>query len=143
MKKSIKSNDEFISLMKEWQKLEDASVASADEMIKNTKNPIIKMTMEMIRSDSQKHKILQQMLIDSMTKEAVHLTSDELAPLSAMLNKHMEAEAKSLALADSALENSKNFITRYILSYLIADETKHHALINKLNELKRATIFVT
>jgi len=143
MKKSAVSSNELLSLISEWQKLEDLTIKSADETISKTKNSLVKMTMEMIKNDSQKHKIMQQMLIDNLTKEAIHLTSDELAPLSAMLNKHMEEEARSLALADAALEKSQDFITRYILSYLIADETKHHALLNKLNELKRATVFVT
>jgi rubrerythrin len=39
--------------------------------------------------------------------------------------------------------NSELFATRYVLSYLIADEQKHHNLLSKLNELKRATVFVT
>lgn len=143
MKKAAENTEEFLTLMKEWQVLEDQTIASADELLKKTNNPLITMTMEMIRNDSEKHKAMQQMIIDNLTKEAVHLTPDELAPLSDMLNKHMEAEAKALSLADAALEKSELFITRYILSYLIADEAKHHSLINKLNELKRATVFVT
>lgn len=142
-KKPVEESEEFLNLIREWQALEDKTIASAEELIKNTNNPLVKMTMEMIRHDSEKHKVMQQMIIDSITKEAIHLSPEELAPLSDMLNKHMEAEAKSLSLADAALEKSELFVTRYILSYLIADETKHHSLINKLNELKRATIFVT
>lgn len=143
MKKPAGSSNDLISILSEWQKLEDKTIKSADETMGKTKNSLVKMTMEMIKNDSQKHKVMQQMLIDNLTKEAIHLNSDDLAPLSAMLNKHMEEEARSLALADAALEKSHDFITRYILSYLIADETKHHALLNKLNELKRATVFVT
>lgn len=143
MKRPVEESEEFLNLIREWQALEDKTIQSAEMLINNTNNPLVKMTMEMIRHDSEKHKVMQQMIIDSLTKEAVHLSPDELAPLSDLLNKHLEAEAKSLSLADAALEKSELFITRYILSYLIADETKHHNLINKLNELKRATIFVT
>jgi hypothetical protein len=86
---------------------------------------------------------MQQTLIDSLTKKPLLLTPDDLASLSDGLNKHLAAEAKTLELADQALQNSELFVTRYILSYLIADEQKHHALLAKLNELKRATVFVT
>jgi hypothetical protein len=55
----------------------------------------------------------------------------------------MQAEAKSLELADAALRQSELFVTRFILSMLIADETKHHKILGNLNELKRATILVT
>lgn len=143
MKKTAENSEEFLKLIKDWYALEDKTIASAEELISKTNNPLVKMTMEMIKHDSEKHKVMQQMIIDNITKETVHLSPDELAPLSNLLNNHMEAEAKSLSLADAALEKSELFITRYILSYLIADETKHHNLINKLNELKRATIFVT
>jgi hypothetical protein len=143
MNKPIENSEEFLNLIKEWQALEDKTIASAEELLGKTNNPLVKMTMEMIKHDSEKHKVMQQMLIDNITKESIHLSPDELAPLSDMLNRHMEAEERSISLADAALEKSELFITRYILSYLIADETKHHSLINKLNELKRATIFVT
>ena len=130
-------------MLKEWQKLEDETIKHADASMKKSKNKLVKMTMEMIKNDSQKHRIMQQLLIDSLTKEPFLLTPDDLASISDGLNKHLAAEAKTLELADKALQNSELFITRYILSYLIADEHKHHALLSKLNELKRATVFVT
>jgi len=142
-KSGEKSSARFLNTIKEWQKLEDETIEFSSSMMKKTKNPIIRMTMEMIKNDSQKHKAMQQLLIDSITKEAVHLNPDELAMLSDDLNKHMAAEAESLRLADEALRNSDSFITRYILSYLIADETKHHNMLSRLNDLKRATVFVT
>lgn len=143
MKKSAENTEKIITLMKDWQVLEDQTIAHANEILGKSPNQIIKMTMEMIRNDSEKHKILQQVVIDHLTKEPVRLTPEHLMPLSDMLGRHMEAEARSLILADKAVENSGDFITSYILSYLIADETKHHSLLNKLNELKRATVFVT
>ena len=141
MKKQAAENSrEFLKLIKEWQALEDTTIASASAMLKKTKNPIVKMTMELIKKDSEKHKIIQQMIIDSLTKEAVHLNPDELNAVSDMLNKHMEAEAESLCLAEEALKNSELFTTKYLLSYLIADESKHHGLMCQLNDLKRAAI---
>jgi len=133
----------LIKVLKDWQKLEDESISHAEATIKKTKNKLVKMTMEMIKNDSQKHRAMQQLLIDSLTKESLVLAPEDLGSLSENLNKHLAAEAKTLELADKALQNSELFVTRYILSYLIADEQKHHALLTKLNELKRATVFVT
>ncbi|MDA8174183.1 MAG: hypothetical protein M0018_06295 [Nitrospiraceae bacterium] len=142
-KKATEQSKEFIQLLKDWMKTEDQTIKYSDEMLKKTKNKLVKMTMEMIRSDSQKHKAMQQMLIDSLTKEPFILAPDDLAGISDQLNRHLAYEAKSLELADEALMNSELFVTQYILSYLIADEQKHHNLLAKLNELKRATVFVT
>lgn len=142
-KKPADVSKKLIKVLKDWQKLEDESIAHADATMKKTKNRLVKMTMEMIKHDSQKHRAMQQLLIDSLTKESLILAPDDLASLSDCLNKHLAAEAKTLELADQALQNSELFVTRYILSYLIADEQKHHSLLSKLNELKRATVFVT
>ncbi len=139
-KQPIENSKEFLDLIEKWKDLEDRAIASAGELIGKTKNPLVRMTMELIRHDSEKHKLVQQMIIDNLTKEAVHIDPDELIALSDMLNKHVEAENDSLCLADAALEKSELFVTRFLLSYLIADETKHHGLINQLNDLKRATI---
>ncbi len=142
-KKPIESSEKFLNVIKEWQKLEDETIKHSDDLMKRTDNRLVKMTMEMIKHDSEKHKVMQQMLIDSLTKEPFKLSPDDLEQISERLNRHLAAEAKSLELADKALKNCELFVTRYILSYLIADEQKHHNLLGKLNELKRATVFVT
>lgn len=142
-KKPVELSKEFLGIIKEWQRLEDDTIRFSDELLKKTKNRLIRMTMEMIKSDSQKHKAMQQMLIDSVTKEPFILSPDDLNSLGSGLNKHITAEAKSLQLAEEALEHSELFVTRYVLSYLIADEHKHHNLLTRLEDLKRATVFVT
>jgi len=142
-KKAVELTKEFLKIIKEWQQLEDETIRHSEELMKKTKNKLIRMTMEMIKHDSQKHKAMQQMLIDSITKEPFILTPDDLNALGNGLNKHLAAEAKSLQLADEALQNSELFVTRYVLSYLIADEQKHHNLLSRLDDLKRATVFVT
>ncbi len=144
MKKSIEASEEFLSIIREWQALEEKTIASADELMKKGKNPLVSMTMEMIKHDSGKHKVMLKMIVDNLTKEAVHLSPDELAPVSALLSRHMEVEAKSIALANDALQKSDRMFTRYVLSALLDDETKHHSQLHTLNEeLKKSTIFVS
>jgi len=140
MKKPAENSEEFLKLIKDWQALEDKTINIAAEMMGKTKNPLVQMTMELIKHDSEKHKLVQQMIIDSLSKDALHISPDELETLSDILNRHTEAEMKSLCLADEAYEKSELFATRFLLSYLIADETKHHGLLNQLNDLKRASI---
>jgi hypothetical protein len=144
MKKSAESSEEFLSIIKEWIVLEDKTIASADELIDKANNPFVKMRMEMVKHDSGKHKEMLQWIIDNLTKEAVHLTPDEIMPLSALLHEHLEVEAKSIVLAKNALKKSGLPIVRYILSALLDDETKHHEQIIMLNdEIKKAILSVT
>ena len=142
-KTSSEDTDMLVAALEDWMALEDETIKQAEATLKKSKNKLVKMTMEMIKNDSQKHKAMQKLLADSLTKEALTLTPDDLIDLSDDLNKHLAAEAKTLEIADAALNKSKLFVTRYILSYLIADEQKHHALLAKLNELKRAAMFVS
>ncbi len=144
MKKSEESSEEFLSIIKEWIVLEDETIASANELIGKSNNPFVKMRMEMVKHDSGKHKEMLQWIIDNLTKEAAHLTPDEIMPLSALLNMHLEVESKSIVLANNALKKSRLPIVRYILSALLDDETKHHAQIIMLNdEIKKAIFSVT
>ncbi|MGO9612639.1 MAG: hypothetical protein ACLPX5_06360 [Dissulfurispiraceae bacterium] len=141
MKNLVANSKQFLSIIRRWQKLEDGTIKSAEGMINKTTNPFVRTTMEMIKHDSEKHKIVLQAIIDAATKEAPHLRPDELASLAAMLYKHMEIEAQSIQLAAEAFKNSKLFVTGYFLSALLEDETKHHRMITQLtDELKKASI---
>lgn len=141
MKKSTHSSREFLSLIRRWQKLEDTTIKNAQALINKTSSSLVKTTMEMIKHDSEKHKVVLQAIIDSITKEAAYLSPDELASLAGMLNKHLEIEANSVALASEAFKDCKLFATSYLLSALLDDETKHHRMIVQLtDDLKRASI---
>ncbi len=142
-KKAAELSREFLQIITKWQSLEDDTIRHADTLMGKTDNKLIKMTMAMIKHDSQKHKEMQQMLIDSVTKEPFILSPDDLNALGSGLNQHLAAEAQSLQLAQEALKNSELFVTRYVLAYLIADEQKHHELLTRLEDLKKATVFVT
>jgi hypothetical protein len=133
------SSEEFLNLIQHWQKLEDKAIGSADSMLK-TSNPFFRVIMESLKHDSEKCKLIQQMIIDSIAKGAIKINPDELKEISDMLNNHMEVEAESLRLAHTALAKSELVFTRFLLSYLIADKDKHHDLIERLNDLKGATI---
>ena len=141
----IEMSESFINTIREWQKLEDETVRISRETMTKSDNAIVRMLMEMIRHDSEKHKVMLRLLEEGLTKQQLYLSPDELAPLSDMLHKHIEAESNSVRIAQHALEQSELFITRYVLTMLLADEAKHHRLLGDLNEimLKRATIFVT
>jgi hypothetical protein len=144
MEKAREGSGEFLKLIQEWIELEDRTIASADELIRKANNSFVKMRMEMIKHDSGKHKVMLQWIIDNLTKEAIHLTPDEVVPLSALLFKHLEVEAKSITLANNALKKSRLPMERYILTALLDDETKHHVQIIMLNdEIKKATLSVS
>ncbi len=134
---------DLIKAMESWMESEEVTIEDARTMKKETDNPFVKMTMEMLIHDAEKHKIIQQMVIDSLTKESVHLTPEELAPLEKVLNRHILEESENLTKAIGAIDKTEPRIIRYLLSYLSADEAGHRELVARLNELKLATVLIS
>jgi MoxR-like ATPase len=133
------TNDKLVGHFREWQNLENDTRAIAEDLQKKTSNPFIQMIMEVIKRDSEKHKVMQQFIIDALTKEAVHLSPEELIPLSEILDKHIKAEAEAMALANAcAVEESKDFFVDFIVEALMEDEAKHHSMLRTLDHIKGA-----
>ncbi len=136
MAKQKELNEKLVETLKRWQKVEDDSVKSTSEIITKTKNPVVKQIMEIIRQDSAMHKKVQQLIIDSFEKEALHLSPDELGDVWSMVEKHIELEKETVRLAEESRKNSKSFFVRYLLGYLMTDEQKHNDILQQMEDIK-------
>lgn len=132
----------LVSGMQRWQRIEDASVSSTGQIIEKTKNPVIRLVMEIIQRDSQMHHRVQGMIADSLSVQtrAIGLSPDELGEVWSMIEKHIEIEKKTVEMAKEALEalkGKKLVVQEYLLNYLLTDENKHNELLEQLNTIKR------
>ena len=132
------TEEKLLHLIEDWYKLEDQTIGFAEDLKKKSDNPFIKVIMEIIKHDSQKHKIMQQFVIDALTKEAVHLAPQDLIPLADILEKHIQAEAKSMGMANACSTVSRNYFVDFIVSALTDDEIKHHNMLKSLDHIKSA-----
>jgi len=128
---------ELVTVLKNCQAIETATVAHTTEVIAKTKNPLIQLVMEIIRRDSQMHHRVQQVLLDSLEREAFTLTPEELGEIWDMVEKHADMEKQTIQLAEMALKNCRLFVQRHLLTYLIEDEKKHDRLLGQLEDFKR------
>ncbi|HZP02676.1 MAG TPA: hypothetical protein VFD30_20665 [Terriglobia bacterium] len=128
---------ELLSTLRKWQEIEDASVTACSAIIEKTQNPLIRVVMEIIRQDSITHKKVQQVMIDSLEKEAISLTPEELGAIWESIERHAEMEKETIALAEKARRNCRLFVLRHLLTYLIEDEQKHDRLLAQLEDFKR------
>ena len=135
---SKREEEKLVRHFKDWQKLENETLSLAEKLQKKSDNSFINVIMEIIKRDSEKHKIMQQFVIDTLTKEAVHLSPQELIPLAEVLEKHIQAEAKSMGLANTCATESKNFFVDFIVSSLIEDEVNHHNMLKTLDQIRGA-----
>ena len=131
---------ETIANMKNWQKVENESIASTGEVMLKTGNPIIRLAMEIIQRDSQMHHWIQGWIADSLEYKTVSLSPDELAKVSDMINRHIQIENKMIERAEqllAAVENKGMLVQQYFLNYLLDDERKHSRLLESLQILAR------
>ena len=132
--------EEIVANMRKWQKVEDASVVQTSEIISKTKNPIIRMVMEIIRADSERHYRVQELIAQSLESSTVSLTPEEISDVWDMIQKHIDMEAKADAMAKeslASLKGKKMVVQEYLLSYLVMDEEKHDKLLDNLEMIKK------
>jgi hypothetical protein len=132
--------DALVSALKAWQRIETRSMAQSAAIVERTRNPVIRMVMEIVQHDSALHHQVQQFIIDSMETRAVSLTVEDLEHVWTALEDHIAAERKTGALvaaARAALAGTKSPVQQLLLSYLANDEEKHDQLLEDLALLKQ------
>jgi len=129
--------ENLVSIMKTWQKIEDASVKNTTEIIKKSENPLVHLIMEIIRQDSVMHRRVQQLIIDHFESKPITMDPDELIGFWDMIEEHDAIEKKTIKLAEEALENTSSPIAAYMLEYLLTDEKKHDKLLEELEKIKK------
>jgi hypothetical protein len=130
---------QIISDMRQMQKVENASVASTGRIIEKTKNPIVRLAMEIIQRDSKMHYQVQDFIADSLGEKTVSLTPEELAQVWDMIEQHIELEKNMIEAAKqlrASLKGKFMVIQQYLIDYLLEDETKHNNLLERLNGIK-------
>lgn len=130
------SNEKLVAIMKEWQKVEDRSIKSIGEINRKIKNPLVKQVLAIIKKDSAMHAKIQQFIIDTLTKKAITLTPEELGAVWSGIDKHIKMERATIELGQRAKDASTNFVHKYLINYLMADERKHEELLEQLENIK-------
>lgn len=138
-----KIQEKIIDNMKRWQKIENASVSSTGKVMERTKNPLIRLVMEIIQRDSQMHYHVQEFIAESLESKTITLTPEELNDVWTMIEEHIKLEEKSVELANEAtraLRGRKMVVQEYLLDYLLMDEQKHNKILETLGTIKKGMI---
>ena len=139
---SVKEAQEtIIANMEKWQKIEKASVNSTGKIIEATENPVVALVAEIIQRDSTMHERVQAFIQSSLDTSAVSLSPDELGKVWNLIEKHIEIEKETVAIAKeclAAVEGKKGMtVQAYLLEYLLKDEQKHDEILANLEQIKK------
>ena len=128
--------EEMVSVLREWQGIERQSMNDTAEIMEVTDNKMIRLVMEIIRHDSLMHHRVQQFLIDSVTKEDVPVSREDVAEIWEKIEAHDETEKRTIELAEQLHEKAWSPVHKVLFHYLITDEKKHDGLLGHLDEIK-------
>src|SRR5512142_1003099 len=103
MKQPIGKDDKefeagLVEGLKQWQSAEDESMRITEEVQARTRNPLVRLVMEIIAQDSAMHRRVQQFIIDSVEKKNVLLAPEDLRSIEDLIEKHAAAERDAIAL---------------------------------------------
>ncbi len=96
--------------------------------------------MEIIQYDSIMHHRVQQLIVDSVEKQAINVSTEDLEKVWELIEKHNKIENDSVGLAEECiaeLGGTKNPVPLYFLNYLKEDEQKHAGLLEALSQIKK------
>ncbi len=133
--------EKLVSAMTRWQEIEDAAVATTEHIIEKTSHPLIRTVMEIIQTDSKRHHQVQQMIIDTLEKEPISITPEDLIEVWDLIENHIQIERQTVEFATDALESvkgTKMVVIQYLIEYLLTDENKHNELLDNLEGIKKA-----
>jgi hypothetical protein len=135
--KGPEQTEKLINTLRDWQGIERHAIDTTTRIMEKTDNLLIRQFMEIIRNDSVQHHRVQQFIIDSLTKQPISLTHEELAQIWDELEAHDKVERKTIQMAKECKEECKFFVQRSLLEYLIADEQKHDLILQGLEAFKK------
>jgi hypothetical protein len=126
----------MVDVLKHWQGIERQAMNDTAEIMEGTESSLVRIVMEIIRHDSMMHHRVQQFLIDSVTREAVNVTREDLAQIWEKIEEHDKMEKKTIELATELCENAWSPIHKQLLTYLLTDEKKHDELLEQFESVK-------
>ena len=133
----MSKTEEMVGVLRQWQGLERQAMNDTAEIMERTKSPLIRIIMEIIRHDSLMHHRVEQFLIDSVTKDDVAVTRDDIVEVWESLEAHDRAERKTIQMAEDLRKKAWSPVHKLLLDYLLREEGKHDSLIGQLDAFKK------
>ena len=135
--KGRQRTEKLLKTLRDWQGIERHAIETTTKIMEKTDNLLIRQFMEIIRNDSVQHHRVQQFIIDSLTKQPVSLSHDELAQIWEEIEAHDQVERKTIEIAKECRDECQFFVQRSLLEYLISDEEKHDLILQGLEDFKK------
>ncbi|HET6921626.1 MAG TPA: hypothetical protein VFI16_00635 [Anaeromyxobacteraceae bacterium] len=129
--------DEMVDVLRQWQGLERRAMNDTAAIMEKTSSPFIRVLMEIIRHDSLMHHRVEQFLVDSLDKDSVTVTREDIAQVWDQIEAHDRQEKKTIQMAEDLRKKAWSPVHKLLLDYLLDEESKHDSLLQQLDGLKK------
>ena len=131
----LSSKDELVDLFKSQIKIEQTIVDSVKEGLTEIENPAVKGVLKGISLDSLKHAEMYSSAITLLTSVPQALTEKNLDKQKELVKKHIQLEALVIQKLAEAIPSVENEKVKLLLNAILADEKRHHALLQNVLEI--------
>jgi hypothetical protein len=121
--------------MKEQIKVENEIVESLNAALIDVKNPPVRGVLKGISLDSVKHAEMYAAATELLTSVSQALTQEHLDKQRALVEKHIRLEAELIKKIGKELPGVENQKVKLLLSAILADEKRHHALLKMVLDI--------
>jgi rubrerythrin len=126
---------ELLDFLKKQIEVENQIVKSLNKSLTDIENPTVKGVLKGISLDSVKHSEMYASAIGLLTSVPKALTQEHLDRQKALVEKHIEMEAKLIHEISRILPNVQNKKVSLLLSAILEDEKRHHGLLKSVLEI--------
>lgn len=125
---------ELVDFFHEQEKLEEEIVKSVSKALETIKNPVVEAVLKGISYDSSKHAEIYRSAAQIIAV-APALTEEEFKHLEKVVRWHIENEEKLIGRLREAINKTANDRVKFLLESILADEKRHHDLLNLIMEI--------
>ena len=115
--------------------LEEKIVKLVGKVTENVKNLLVKILLQSIGLDSQKHADMLRAILALLKRETPFISEEERKSVSNQIKEHIELEKKAIETYSEIIEKTDDKKIKTILQYIIEDEKRHHEMLLKIDKL--------
>jgi rubrerythrin len=130
-----KSKNNLLEFLKNQIVIEKEIVASLEKALVDMKNPAVKGVLKGISLDSVKHAELYSAAITLLTHASTALTQENLDEQRALVEKHIEIEAKLIRQLEAIMPTIESKKVEFLLKAILNDECRHHAMLKMVLDI--------
>lgn len=126
------SKNELLEFLKTQIKIEKVIVDSVNKNLSELGNPVIKSVLKGISLDSEKHAEMYKGAISLLTNISQALLQEQFEKQEKIVEKHIRIEAELIEKISNVISNIDNENVKFLLNTILADEKRHHEILQKV-----------